>query len=135
MQASQATASEQQPGPGSWVDLHWLLSASDEELLSQVGRWYIPAREPRYVRRNALVVLGNAQQPINSDLRLLLADYLDHPDDLLVGHATWAAIRLGLVELLDEPTRAARPAILLERANCDAKKQRIVISVRPELGD
>jgi hypothetical protein len=64
-----------------------------------------------------------------------LADYLDHPDDLLVGHATWAALRLGLVELLDEPTRAARPAILLERANCDTEKQRILISVRPELGD
>ena len=132
---AQATASEPQPGPGSWIDLHWLLSASDEELLSQVGRWYIPAREPRYLRRNALVVLGNAQQPINSGLQLLLADYLDHTDDLLVGHAAWAALRLGLVELLDESTRAARPAILLERANCDAEKQRIAISVRPELGD
>ena len=29
------------------------------ELLARHGRWYIPRREARYLRRNALVVLGN----------------------------------------------------------------------------
>lgn len=116
--------------PGSWVDLHWLLSASDEELLSQVGRWYIPAREPRYVRRNALVVLGNSPQPISSALKVLLESYLDNPDDLLVAHATWAAAQLGLEELLDDPTRSDRAAIVDERANCELARQQIAIGVR-----
>lgn len=116
--------------PGTWIDLHWLLSASDEELFAQVGRWYIPAREPRYVRRNALLVLGNSHQRISSGLKSLLASYLDHPDDLLVVHATWAAMQLGLHELLDDPTRSTREAIVTERANCEAVKQKIVIPVR-----
>ena len=41
------------------VDLLALLAASDDELLRTHGRWYIPERDPRYLRRNALVALGN----------------------------------------------------------------------------
>ena len=33
-------------------------------LMDLVGRWYIPGREARYVRRNALVVLGNTADPV-----------------------------------------------------------------------
>ena len=36
-----------------------LLDASDAELLAAHGRWYIAGRDPRYLRRNALVALGN----------------------------------------------------------------------------
>ena len=40
------------------VDLLDLLAASDDELLARHGRWYVPRRQARYLRRNALVVLG-----------------------------------------------------------------------------
>ena len=29
------------------------------ELLERFGRWYIAERDPRYLRRNALIALGN----------------------------------------------------------------------------
>ena len=37
----------------------WLLEADDSEILARLGRFYIPRRDPRYLRRNALVALGN----------------------------------------------------------------------------
>ena len=36
------------------VDLVALLEADDDTLLAAYGRWYIPRRDPRYLRRNAL---------------------------------------------------------------------------------
>ncbi|MEX0767045.1 MAG: tRNA epoxyqueuosine(34) reductase QueG [Microthrixaceae bacterium] len=117
--------------PGSWIDLHWLLSASEEELLASVGRWYIPARDARYVRRNALVVLGNSAQPLNTELQQLLERYLDDPDDLLASHAAWAALELGQAGLLNHPTRSARVAIVAERAIFEAARQR---DSSPEVG-
>ncbi|MEI7886789.1 MAG: tRNA epoxyqueuosine(34) reductase QueG [Actinomycetes bacterium] len=116
-----------QAAPGSWVNLHWLLTATDDELLAQLGRWYIPAREPRYVRRNALLVLGNSEQALDDRLRVLLERYLDDPDDLLVAHAAWAALQLGLGELLDEPAPAGRSAVVRERAEFLANKQRLAL--------
>lgn len=105
---------QQQRDPGTWVDLHWLLSADDDELLATLGRWYIPRREVRYLRRNALVVLANsgANAPVETDR--LLARYLDDEDDLLAAHATWAALCLGRDELLQQPSRQHRPAIMAE---------------------
>ena len=55
------------PGPADQdaeptVDLVALLAASDDELLERHGRWYIADRDPRYLRRNALVALGNTGQ-------------------------------------------------------------------------
>ena len=82
------------------VDVVDLLEAGDDELLARHGRWYIPRREARYLRRNALVVLGNvadAQDPrVVSALRRALAS----PDELVRAHAVWAARRLGRDDLL-----------------------------------
>jgi epoxyqueuosine reductase len=102
--------------PGAWVELAWLLEASDEELLGRLGRWYVPRREARYLRRNALVVLGNSAEPHDPTTERLLAAHLDGEDDLLAAHAAWAALRLGRIDLLEEPTRARRPAIAAEIA-------------------
>src|SRR5204863_7330612 len=60
------------------ADVRWILKATDDELLERFGRWYIPRRQPRYVRRNALVVLGNIgdgddDETVNA-LRAALAD-------------------------------------------------------------
>ena len=46
----------------AWVDLVELLESDDDELMARYGRWYIPRREPRYVRRNALIALGNSER-------------------------------------------------------------------------
>ncbi len=81
------------------VDPCWVLTASDDEILAEVGRWYIADRNVDVVRRTALVVLGNTAEPswgpdlvVGLVTRYVAAD--DHP--LLRNHAVWAARRLGL---------------------------------------
>lgn len=78
----------------AWVSLSWMLSASDEQLLSELGRWYIPRRDPRYLRRNALVAIGNSADPTDGDLRATLDLFVDGDDELLREHAQWALQRL-----------------------------------------
>ena len=102
------------------VDLWWVLTADDTELLDAVGHWYIPDRDVDVVRRNALVALGNSGDavaaapggPERTDdvLRVHLRG-----GDLLAAHATWAALRLGRTHLLDEPGVADRPVVEFER--------------------
>jgi epoxyqueuosine reductase len=78
------------------VDVVAMLEAGDDELLAAHGRWYIPHREPRYLRRNALVVLGNVGSAGDPRVRDVLARYRRSDDDVLRSHAEWAASRLGL---------------------------------------
>lgn len=80
----------------AWVDLVELLGLDDSELMARYGRWYIPRREPRYVRRNALVALGNSGRGGDADVAGTVARYLSDPDPMLVRHAVWAARRLGV---------------------------------------
>ncbi len=93
------------PGEQASVDVLELLAAGDEELMERHGRWYIPARDPRYLRRNALVVLANTADGGDSGVLETLRRYLASPDPMLVRHAAWAARRLGLV--VDAATSAA----------------------------
>lgn len=78
----------------AWVDVLDLLDADDETLLDRHGRWYIAKRDPRYLRRNALVVLGNVGDLGDERTARVLAGYLDHDDDMLVRHARWALVHL-----------------------------------------
>lgn len=80
------------------IDLLWLLTANDDELLDAVGRWYIPKRDLRYVRRNALVALGNASlsDDVRAEAAAVLSRYLDSGDEMLIGHARWAAEEQGI---------------------------------------
>jgi len=82
-----------------------LLTAPDSEVMRIVGTWYVADRNPRWVRRNALIVLGNSGIAGGSaahaqDVALVLARYLHGDDDLLREHATWAAHKLGRRDLL-----------------------------------
>ncbi|HWC39333.1 MAG TPA: HEAT repeat domain-containing protein, partial [Acidimicrobiales bacterium] len=83
-----------------WVELVRLLERTDDELLAHLGRWYIPRRQPRYLRRNALVAMGNVadgrDRRVVAALRRALADR----DPLVRGHAVWAAVRLGRRDLV-----------------------------------
>ena len=81
------------------VDLLDLLAASDDELLDRHGRWYVPGRQARYLRRNALVALGNAADPASPAVVAALRSALASGDPLVRGHAVWAARRLGRADL------------------------------------
>ena len=82
--------------PPAWVPVLDLLEASDDELMSAFGRWYIPRRQPRYLRRNALVVLANVGEPSELRVRAAVDRALRDPDPLIQAHAVWCARRLGL---------------------------------------
>jgi epoxyqueuosine reductase len=83
----------------AWVPVLGLLAASDDELLARHGRWYIPRRQPRYLRRNALVVLGNVGNGDDPAVEVALRRYVADPDPMLRSHAAWAAERLGRADL------------------------------------
>ncbi|HEX2065133.1 MAG TPA: 4Fe-4S double cluster binding domain-containing protein [Acidimicrobiales bacterium] len=88
------------PGDEAWVDLVEMLEATDEELLDRFGRWYVPQRQARFLRRNALVALGNVGDGSDPRVASALARALDGDDALLREHAEWAARRLGRHDLL-----------------------------------
>jgi len=60
----------------------------------------IPRRQPRYLRRNALVVLGNVGDGSDHEVEAALRRALGDPDPMLRSHAAWAAERLGRSDLL-----------------------------------
>lgn len=73
-------------------DLAWVLTASDSDLLGAFERFYIPRRDPMYLRRNALVAAGNTKNGLLLDL---VESYLGHRRWLLRAHAVWAFAQLG----------------------------------------
>jgi epoxyqueuosine reductase len=82
------------PDEEAWVSLVDLLAATDDELLARHGRWYIPRREARWLRRNALVVLGNVGDAGDPAVVDVLQRYAGGDDELLAEHAAWASRRL-----------------------------------------
>lgn len=87
-----------------------LLAATDHELLERHGRWYLHERDPRWLRRNALIVLGNRGDGTDGRVADALARYLHHPDPILRAHAVWAAQQLGRDDLVpaDDPDPIVR---------------------------
>ncbi len=88
------------PGSAPDVDLPALLAMGDEELLHCYGRFYLPGRQPRFLRRNALVALGNVGDGSDPATVAALERALVDADPLLVEHAAWAARRLGRDDLV-----------------------------------
>lgn len=64
-----------------------LLEASDDELLTGYGHFYFPKRDPDYLRRNALIAVGNTA---GAGALEAVRTYLDHDSELLSEHASWA---------------------------------------------
>jgi epoxyqueuosine reductase len=67
------------------------LEAGDDELAARYDRLYFPRNDPRYLRRNALVALGNSGDP---GARSVAERYAAGDDPLLREHAEWALRRL-----------------------------------------
>ena len=84
----------------AWVSVQKILLADDELLLKEFGAWYIANRDPKWLRRNALVILGNIGDANDRLVVELLQKYCNHSDAILRSHAVWAAARLGLNHLL-----------------------------------
>ncbi|HTN81885.1 MAG TPA: tRNA epoxyqueuosine(34) reductase QueG [Acidimicrobiales bacterium] len=100
--------------PGRGVDVLDLLAADDDTLLARHGRWYIPDRAVRFLRRNALVVLGNTADGSDPEVESTLRAYLTHEDDLLRAHACWAAQQLGRADLLTLVADDSSPLVRAE---------------------
>jgi epoxyqueuosine reductase len=69
----------------------WLAS-DGSDLRRRYERLFVPGNDARYLRRNAVVALGNTGR--RDDLPLL-EPYLDSDDELVREHAEWAAAQLG----------------------------------------
>jgi epoxyqueuosine reductase len=82
-----------QPDDAAHVDLVAWLEADGRELVSELDRLYVPRNDPRWLRRNALVALGNVGEddpPTRAALRRQAAG----DDELLAEHARWALARI-----------------------------------------
>ena len=74
------------------IDLADLLATDGRTLIERYEHFYVPRRDARYLRRNALVALGNTP---TADAALIASGYLGHRDALLRAHAAWALGRIG----------------------------------------
>jgi len=79
--------------PAAHVDLVTWLADDGHVTEDALARLYVPRNDPRWLRRNALVALGNtgADDP---GTRRALRRYADADDELLAEHARWALARL-----------------------------------------
>ena len=116
---------EAEPEAEPAVDVLELLAASDDEILARWGRWYIAERRPRYLRRNALIVLGNTGDPKDPAVLSAVAAALAADDGLLRAHAVWAAARLGRPDLAAGLAGDPDPEVRAEVASIDR------VGVRP----
>jgi len=101
---------DKQSEPDAFVDPVEILAMSDSDITARFGRWYIHDREPRWVRRNALIVIGNTAGRDDAAVRSALARCLVDADPVIRAHAVWAAARVGHADLLPagDPDDAVR---------------------------
>jgi len=83
------------------IDVEWILNATDEAVMSTCDHWYTHQRDPRWIRRNALIILGNIADPRRVSVHDLVSRYVAHDDAMLRAHAVWAAARLGYHNVID----------------------------------
>jgi epoxyqueuosine reductase len=67
------------------------LDREGKELRAAYERLYVPRNDPRYLKRNALVALGNTGA---REHRAAVEAFVDDPDPLLREHAAWALARI-----------------------------------------
>jgi len=75
-----------------WLD-------ADRELVERFDRLYVPRKDPRYLRRNALVAAGNVG---GESERAAVARLAEDDDELVAEHARWALARIDARRAEDE---------------------------------
>jgi epoxyqueuosine reductase len=68
------------------------LESDEDDLARRYERLFVPRKDGRFLKRNALVALGNAGRP---EERSLAERYLTDDDPMLREYAEWALARLG----------------------------------------
>jgi epoxyqueuosine reductase len=76
-----------EPDEGAHVDLVRWLEEDGRALVEEYDRLYVPRNDPRWLRRNALVALGNVG---GREHEPLLEQWAAGDDELLAEHARWA---------------------------------------------
>ena len=84
----------------AWVPVLQMLEMDDAQLLESVGQWYIADRNPVWVRRNLLIVLGNIGNASDEAVRNAIQKFCTHAEPMLRAHAIWSAARLGLNQFI-----------------------------------
>ena len=84
--------------PRTSLDAASLLELSDEDVMRECDGWFVHERDPRWIRRNALLIVGNTGDPLDSRVRRVIGTHQRHHDEMLRAHAVWAAARLGLLD-------------------------------------
>jgi epoxyqueuosine reductase len=123
-------------GPGAFVDVLELLDASNESLLDKFGSWYLADRDPRWLRRNGLIILGNIapvdisarENSVMSPVEIVLRRYLRDIDPMLRLHALWAAVRLGRRDLVESLSSDPDESVRHEHELIDSIPVRTVTS-------
>jgi epoxyqueuosine reductase len=73
------------------VSLRDWLERDGDELVSELDRLYVPRKEPRWLRRNALIAAGNVG---DADLAPTVSRYAGDDDPVLAETAEWALTRI-----------------------------------------
>jgi epoxyqueuosine reductase len=73
------------------VSLRDWLERDGSDLVAELDRLYVPRKDPRWLRRNALHAAGNVG---NSDLVPAIERYLENDDEMLRDAAGWALDRI-----------------------------------------
>ena len=107
-----AIVEEQNGKTQAWASVMSILNLDDKTLLENFKAWYIADRDPKWLRRNALIILGNVANASDQDTQNILKRYLVDRDPILRAHAVWAAGRLGLKQFL--PTTDSDPIVQAE---------------------
>ena len=78
------------PSKTGRLDFNELLGTNDDGLLERFSWWYVPRRDPRFIRRNILVAAGNSREP---EAVAAIRDHTDHRSSMIRSHAIWALAR------------------------------------------
>jgi epoxyqueuosine reductase len=91
------------------IETQWILESSDTDILQECESWYIHERNPQWIRRNALIIMGNTAQPTDAWVHTALQSYTTSAEPVLRAQAIWAAARLGLTAYV--PHHDADPVV------------------------
>ena len=81
------------------LDFDELLATDDDALLERFSWWYVPRRDPRFIRRNILVASGNSREP---EAVGAIRDHTNHRSSMIRSHAVWALARSRGTEVRQE---------------------------------